>query len=147
MPRPVCLVCEDEILIGIDIESCLSGIGLAVAGPFARGAEALAWAETNRPDVAILDYMLQDGECLPLISALKEQQVPIVIYSGWLLPDAIPPEISDLSWVSKPMDCNSLLRVMTEAAPEIIAPETREGTSVGMGTSGAGSHKPLRSSH
>ena len=52
MPRPVCLVCEDEMLIGIDVETCLGGIGLAVAGPFARGADALAWAATNRPDLA-----------------------------------------------------------------------------------------------
>ena len=125
MPRPVCLICEDEMLIGIDVETCLEGIGVAVAGPFASGADALAWAATNRPDVAVLDYMLQDGECLPLISALQEQQVPIVIHSGWLPHEAdIPPEVSGLPWVSKPMDYNTLLKALAEAAPQIILPES-----------------------
>ena len=85
--------------------------------------------------------MLQDGECLPLISALKEQQVPIVIYSGWLLPDAdMPPEISGLSWPSKPMDCNSLVRVVAEAAPQIVDPETIEQISFTAGSPDADAH-------
>ena len=125
MPRPVCLIGEAEILIGIDVETFLDGLGIAVAGPFARGADALAWAATNRADVAILDYMLQEGACLPLIRALQEQQVPIVIHSGWLSYEAdVPPEVSGLPWDSKPMDYNTLLKVLAEAAPQIFLPDS-----------------------
>jgi DNA-binding NtrC family response regulator len=128
MTCPVCLVCDDEMLISLDIETLLEGMGMAVAGPFANGADALVWAATNRPDVAVRDYMLQDGQCLPLISALKQQQVPIVIHSGWPAIEAdMPPEICDLPWVAKPMDRNIMLKALAEAAPQIISPERMNG--------------------
>jgi DNA-binding response OmpR family regulator len=121
MPRPVCLLCEEEMLISIDVETCLDGIGVAVAGPFASGADALAWAATNKPDVAVLDYTLRDGECLPLIRVLQEQQVPIVIHSGWRPHEVnAPPEISGLPWVTKPMDHPTLQKMLAEAAPQIF---------------------------
>jgi DNA-binding response OmpR family regulator len=116
------------MLIGIDVEASLERIGVQVAGPFARGADALAWAATHKPDVAVLDYILEDGKCLPLISVLKEQKVPIVIFSGWSPHEAgMPPEIRGLPWAPKPVDCNTLLKVLTEAAPEIINPSANSG--------------------
>ena len=78
----------------------------------------------------MLDYTLRDGQCLPLIIALQEQQVPIVIHSGWP-PDAadLPPEINGLPWVSKPMDCDILLKTLVEAAPQIMGPRSTQQTS------------------
>jgi DNA-binding response OmpR family regulator len=130
MPRPVCLICEDEMLIAIDVAMYLEGIGVAVAGPFTSGADALAWAAANRADFAVLDYALRDGECLPLIRALQEQKVPIIIHSGWPAnhPD-MPPAISGLPWVSKPMDRKRLLKVLAETAPHIIFRESLNGAS------------------
>jgi len=117
------------MLIGIDVEASLERIGVQVAGPFARGADALAWAATNKPDVAVLDYILEDGKCLPLISVLKEQKVPIVIFSGWSPHEAgMPPEIRGLPWAPKPVDCNILLKALAEAAPEIINPSANSGS-------------------
>ena len=125
MDRPLCLICEDEMLISIDLQTCLEDIGMAVAGPFVRGADALAWAAANKPDLALLDYLLQDGDCLPLISALREQQVPIIIHSGWLpAENEMPPEMNGLPWLSKPIDRNILLRAMAKAAPQINLPQS-----------------------
>ncbi len=124
MPRPVCLVCEDEILIGLDVEACLDQIGVSVAGPFASVADALTWTEVNKPDVAVLDYKLRDGECTPLVNALREHDVPIVIHSGWRPDEAdTPPVINGLPWISKPLDCNTLLKAVAAAAPSIVLPE------------------------
>ena len=120
MRRHLCLICEDEMLIGMDVAARLEDAGMAVAGPFTSGGDALAWAATNRPDVAVLDYSLRDGECLSLIRALQAKQVPVVIYSGWLPNGAdLPPEVSGLPWVKKP-DNDNLLNVLAEVAPTII---------------------------
>ena len=126
MEHPVCLICEDELLISMDVKACLEGIGVAVAGPFASGDDALEWAATNTADVAVLDYRLQDGECLPLVSALQKK-LPIVIHSGWLPNEAnTSPKVSRLPWVSKPMDCNTLLKAIAAAAPQIIVQDKRD---------------------
>jgi hypothetical protein len=77
----------------------------------------------------VLDYTLQDGECLTLIVVLQEQQVPIIIHSGWPPRGAgIPPEISELPWVSKPTDCNVLLGALVQAVPGLVVSESFEPT-------------------
>ncbi len=120
-------------MIGMELESCLEELGMSVAGPFADSMEALKWSATQRPDVAVLDYMLRDGECRALISALKDKSVPIIIHSGWLPDGDVPSDISSLPWVAKPVDCRSLLKVMAVAAPQII-PKSTKATSFNAGS-------------
>ena len=130
MHRPVCLLCEDEMLISLDVEACLEAAGMEVAGPFADTTSAMGWVKSNKPDVAVIDYKLRDGECLPLIVALKRQNVPIVIHSGWS-PDEgdMPEEVIGLPWLLKPMDSGLLLKMMSQIAPHAVrSEETDEAT-------------------
>ena len=102
MSPPICLVCENEPLIALDLETCIADSGLAIIGPFATSSEALRWIETGKaPDVTLLDFQLGDGSCKALIDALLKRGVPIVMQSG-LRPDpGMPPEVRSLPWLSQ----------------------------------------------
>ena len=115
MAPPICLLCEDEPLIALDLETCLADSGLAIIGPFPTSSEALCWIETgNVPDVALLNFQLGDGSCKPLIDALLKRDVPIVMQSG-LRPDPdMPPEVRSLPWLSKPVKDDDLRKALAQ---------------------------------
>jgi DNA-binding NarL/FixJ family response regulator len=109
--HPCCLLAEDQVLIGMDIEAILSEVGLEVAGPFCSCADALAWAERATPDVALLDYLLKDGPCTALVRSLLRRGVPVLIYSG-IPQDDIPPDLGPVTWIEKPVEQAKLIDVL-----------------------------------
>lgn len=83
MGRAVLLV-EDDFLLGMDLEDQLARRGWQVVGPVTTVLKALDVLEHGtRPDVAILDMMLQDGLATPLAEALHARGVPFVVVSAW----------------------------------------------------------------
>lgn len=115
--QPRCLVCEDQALIGLALESYLEEVGIGVVGPFASCEAALAWAKTGTPEFAILDYKFRDGSCTKLAQVLRQRGVPVVIYSGWQRRDAdVPDALADVPWLEKPSDRAELLAVLMGAA-------------------------------
>ena len=108
---PRCLLAEDQVLIGMDIEATLDEIGFEVAGPFSSCADALAGAEQATPDVALLDYVLKDGPCTELVRTLLRRGVPVLIYSG-LRQDEVPPDLRQVTWIEKPVERAKLLNLL-----------------------------------
>ena len=53
------LIVEDEVLIAADLEGRLTGLGYTVCGKAITGEEALELAEKCRPDLVIMDIILQ----------------------------------------------------------------------------------------
>jgi DNA-binding NtrC family response regulator len=111
--HPCCLLAEDQVLIGMDIEAILSDVGLEVAGPFSSCSDALAWAEHAAPDVALLDYLLKDGPCTALVRILLRRGVPVLIYSG-IRQDDIPPDLGPVTWIEKPVERTKLIDVLVD---------------------------------
>jgi DNA-binding NarL/FixJ family response regulator len=109
--HPCCLLAEDQVLIGMEIEAILDEVGLEVAGPFCSCADALAWAEHATPDVALLDYLLKDGPCTELVRTLLQRGVPVLIYSG-IRQDDIPPDLRQVTWIEKPVERAKLLDLL-----------------------------------
>lgn len=119
---PLCLVIEDEALIGMALEACLEDAGFRVAGPFIRNAEALNWLDQHTPDLALVDVLLKDGPCTGVVRALQEQGIPFAIYSG-LKPRNRPPELANVQWMEKPVSRDALtgvLRAMTTVAKDPV---------------------------
>ena len=56
------LVVEDEFLLALALEDCLTRAGHRVIGPARRRTEALAHAARSRPDLVLLDIRLADGD-------------------------------------------------------------------------------------
>ena len=116
--RPCCLIAEDQALIGMSLEAYLDEMGFAVAGPFARTHEALAWLVTNAPHLAILDYKLGEETCADIARELNARGVPVIVYSGMPRGSDVPPELQAACWLEKPVPRSALLKVVTELLPE-----------------------------
>jgi DNA-binding response OmpR family regulator len=119
--RPCCLIAEDQALIGMSLEAYLDEMGFAVAGPFARQGEALAWLATNAPHLAILDYKLGEETCTDIARELHARGVPVIVYSGTPRGSDVPPELQAACWLEKPVPRSALLKVVTELLPERAA--------------------------
>jgi DNA-binding response OmpR family regulator len=107
-----CLLVEDQALIGMALEAYLEEAGYEVAGPFGTCAAALAALDTQTPQVAVIDYRLQDGCCLKLVRGLRALGIPFLVYSGLpRLPD-LSSEFRGAPWLEKPADRPALLKAV-----------------------------------
>jgi DNA-binding response OmpR family regulator len=86
MKTPLVLVLEDEALIGIDLELSLTDAGFTVVLA-ASCAEADRVLADQRPDAAVLDVQLRDGDCVAVAKTLVAQGVPFIVHSASHIPD------------------------------------------------------------
>ncbi len=119
--HPRCLVVEDQALIGMELEAYLEEVGIEIAGPFTSCEGALAWAQAETPDMALLDYMLKDGFCTEVVRTLRQRGVPVVIYSGYPQTADMPEDLRDVPWIEKPVARATLLDVLVSLVPTTSA--------------------------
>lgn len=82
-PTKTILVLEDEMLIGLDLETSLVDAGFRVT--LARSClEAEDFLADHQPDLAVLDVRLSDGECVVAARMLVEHGVPFIVHTGML---------------------------------------------------------------
>ena len=78
------LVVEDEFLLALALEDCLTRAGHRVIGPARRRADALDCAARARPDLVLLDIRLAGGDDGVELAAELDERVgaPILYASG-----------------------------------------------------------------
>lgn len=84
MKQQVILIVDDEPMWLKLLSRFFSDNGYKVLTA-TTGAGALETLEANRPDLAVLDFNLSDGDALPVCAAirkLKGRRTPIVIFSS-----------------------------------------------------------------
>jgi CheY-like chemotaxis protein len=59
MTKKRILIVEDEMITAMDEQNCLESIGYEVIGIVASGEEAIKLAETERPDLVLMDITLE----------------------------------------------------------------------------------------
>ena len=73
------LVVEDSAPVRARVVALLREYGLEVIGEAATAAEALALADSLRPDAIVLDLNLPDGDGMDILPALKARRpAPLV---------------------------------------------------------------------
>jgi DNA-binding NtrC family response regulator len=78
------LLVEDSWHVGNAIRRLLRVLGAEVAGPAAAIADAERLIAECKPDVAIVDINLRDGEqANPLLERLQEQGIPVIVITGY----------------------------------------------------------------
>lgn len=82
IPPPRVLLVEDNMLIALDLEEILKGYGCRVVGPSMTVREALEVLDREEVDIAVVDYLLEDGEAAPLARALDDKGIPFAICTG-----------------------------------------------------------------
>lgn len=119
MPKTRILIVEDEQIIAFNLKSRLEKIGYEVVGFVPTGAEALATAAAQRPDLILMDIML-DGPMDGVETAVRiggELDIPFIYLtaSSDVATVARAKESNPLAYLVKPFDEN-LLRITLEMA-------------------------------
>jgi len=102
------LVVEDEFLVSVALEDDLRDAGADLVGPFSNLAAALAGAEAQSFDLALLDINLGGTMVYPLADALMARRVPFLFLSGYTGAD-LPARFTGQRRMSKPYDPTRLI--------------------------------------
>jgi PAS domain S-box-containing protein len=111
------LVVEDEVLIAAMMRDLLLEAGCAVIGPFATVAEALAAADRDKIDSAILDINLAKELVYPVAEVLRARDIPFAFVTGYGQ-ESIDPNYANVTILEKPVDrarLQGLFRVPAKA--------------------------------
>jgi DNA-binding NarL/FixJ family response regulator len=106
------MICEDDLLLAMDLAHEVEAAGSQVVGTFYSSFDAWNAADVLKPDIAIIDLHLADGESgLSLATHLVEQGCRVIVVSGSTL---VHPELSRIShsFVSKPVP-NGIIAELT----------------------------------
>jgi two-component system, response regulator PdtaR len=95
------LLTEDVSIIGVALTDELEDAGFEVAGPFDRCCDAEKWLQSARPDCAVLEIRLLDGDCTILDAELVRRHIPVVVFSGFQ-EHACRVPIAATVWLEKP---------------------------------------------
>lgn len=101
------LLLEDEPIIAMDVEYWLRDAGFEVAGSFCSYVNALDWlkSEEANADIAVLDIVVRDRDCLSVAQILQERGIPFIVdAAGTNDPDFHNPVFAKSKWLSKPSD-------------------------------------------
>ncbi|NDV98729.1 response regulator [Yangia sp. PrR002] len=110
------MICEDEVIVAMDLQMLLEDFGYEVIGPFPSVAQGFAAIEGLRPDVALLDVRLKDGEVYPLADRLQELGVGLVFQSGHVNEEEIAARYPQARCSLKPINPAGLQMALTKAA-------------------------------
>lgn len=102
------LVVEDEVFVSALIADILNDSGLRVAGPFRSNRDSLNFLNHERPDAAVLDFNIADGDSGPIAQRLGELGIPFIITSAYPRELASGPASLALRWIAKPFSENAL---------------------------------------
>lgn len=77
------LVCEDNFVIALDLQTAVEDLGHVCCGISSRSDECLALCAQERPDLVLVDIDLADGPTgLDLVEDLTRQGIPSIVVSG-----------------------------------------------------------------
>jgi PAS domain S-box-containing protein len=114
---PRVLVVEDEALVGIMIQECLTELGFQTIGPVCTASDALATAKNGHFDAAILDINLGDESVYQVAEILSARGVPFIFVTGYDS-DSVDSRFSEIPILQKPIERQMLQRVFAAGAKE-----------------------------
>lgn len=109
------MICEDEVIVAMDLQMLVEDFGYEVIGPFPGLREAFAALGDQRPDIALLDVRLKDGEVFPLADRLRDMGVGLVFQSGHVYDDEIQAKYPQAGCCLKPINPSGLRAALQNA--------------------------------
>ncbi|RFB05633.1 response regulator [Parvularcula marina] len=77
------LIVEDEFFVALEVEEALQSFGCDTVGPFLNLEKAMAAADREDFDLAVLDINLDRTMAYPLADELNEKKIPFVFVTGY----------------------------------------------------------------
>jgi PAS domain S-box-containing protein len=118
--RPRVLLVEDEALVGIMIQECLTEFGFQITGPVCTASEALSAAKDGHFDAAILDINLGDGSVYRVAEILSARGVPFIFVTGYDS-DSVDSRFQEVPVLQKPIERQMLQKIFAAPANRAIA--------------------------
>ena len=105
------LLVEDSWHVGTAIKRLLRGLGADVAGPAATIADAERIISEHKPDVAIVDINLRNGErANTLLDRLQEEGIPVIVITGYTEVSLQPGKVEAI--LQKPVSVEQFLAIL-----------------------------------
>jgi DNA-binding response OmpR family regulator len=108
------LVVEDDILLLMDLESILLESGAAIAGLCRTVADALAVAESDDVDAAILDVRVGRETIAPVARQLASRSIPFAFYTGQIESDPDLAEWAGCKALTKPARAATIVAAVAD---------------------------------
>jgi PAS domain S-box-containing protein len=129
LDKPRVLVVEDEALVGIMIQECMTELGFQIVGPVCTASDALAAAKDGDFDAAILDINLGDGMVYQVAEILARRHVPFVFVTGYDA-DSVDSRFREIPVLQKPVEREMLQKLFAQGADRSMAGLAREDNRV-----------------
>jgi PAS domain S-box-containing protein len=127
--KPRMLLVEDEALVGIMIQECLTEFGFQIVGPVCTASDALAAAKDGDFDAAILDINLGDGMVYQVAEILTRRHVPFVFVTGYDA-DSVDSRFREVPVLQKPVEREMLQKLFAQGADRSITGLARHDNRV-----------------
>ncbi len=110
--KPKVLIVEDEFLVALNLKLILSDLGFETVGIAPDMQSALQYAEC-KPDIALVDVNLRDGETGPAIGVTLAQKYGTSVLFVTANPKrVIDTEAGPIGVLSKPVNDNEIAPVL-----------------------------------
>lgn len=116
------LVVEDQAPVALFLVRALRQTEAQVMGPVRNANEAEWMLAVERPDIAVLDITLGDGDVLPLADRLSANGIPFVLFTGQDDPTYVTRRFPDVPVVSK-MSADELIPTLAAVAASLASDE------------------------
>ncbi len=127
--KPRVLVVEDEALVGIMIQECLTELGFQIIGPVCTASDALQAAKDGDFDAAILDINLGDGMVYQVAEILAWRHVPFVFVTGYDA-DSVDSRFREIPVLQKPVERELLQKLFAQGSGRSMAGLVRDDNRV-----------------
>ncbi|MDT8368295.1 MAG: hypothetical protein RQ745_03750 [Longimicrobiales bacterium] len=106
------LIVEDDYLIAESLRGFIEGMGHAIAGPVASVRDALDRLD-GRVSVALVDINLGGEPITPLVTALREADIPFAFLSAYANAGRIGADLNDVPFFPKPVSRAVAIKAVT----------------------------------
>ncbi|KRD64977.1 hypothetical protein ASE60_28895 [Ensifer sp. Root278] len=112
------LIVEDEVLVALNLEDLLTGMGHCVVACATRLDKAMQLATQADIDLAFLDINLGGETSFSAAAILRRRNIPFVFATGYGT-DGLSDEFRDTPTLQKPYEPRELRRALTEACARV----------------------------
>ena len=115
------LIAEDEVVAAFDLCDTVEEAGFRVEGPHAEIASAMLALQKHKPDLAILDIDLIDGNVFGLADTFAAEHVPIIFHSDREPPAELAERFPHATTLTKPCPPDAMLAAVSDVLAHCAA--------------------------
>ncbi len=102
------LVLEDSVLLLLDLQEALLGLGVGTVLKASSIYRALSVLESSQPDFAIVDYDIDGTTSLMFVDELIRRAVPLLLVTGYGPDINLPAQYRGLPLLAMPFSMSEL---------------------------------------